>query len=466
MFYLEELSIKELQEITGLNKSNVKVKLFRARKKLSEVIKEQFSEIEKYLESPKPDQQKLIIEDVHLAACAYHRFIYKRLKKRLKELNKKNGNATNREFANNWEVKVQKLISGAYFILSLLREIRKKYENDPKLTAVCKELHDIDEFCTKAFHSCLAMLVDGLDQCCTTSNFKKIRIDVKNFLNLDLHYVAENNFLMFSPDRTEYELEKIFNRDKYLKRKIQSSLYLKIVEKPLFSIRKQFGAMFAAALAGGWYLAAAWALSRSAFSGGLHSVTLRGLLIGTTLVLAYVLKDRIKESGRKKFRKGIMGRLPDFSSQIIFKGHKKKHIIGRLNEYVDIVAWKTLPPKVLRFFQSRNRYIPKKVICYRKNLELSSKKSEIEFSELKAIHDILRLNISRYTKFLDDPIASRVCFDKDQNVCTIHPPKNYSMHLVYKINIVGETKIKSEFEYIKLIFNKNGFVRIEKKFRF
>jgi RNA polymerase sigma-70 factor (ECF subfamily) len=50
MFYLEELSVKELEEITSLSTSNVKVKLFRARTKLSAIIKDQFSEIEEYLQ--------------------------------------------------------------------------------------------------------------------------------------------------------------------------------------------------------------------------------------------------------------------------------------------------------------------------------------------------------------------------------------------------------------------------------
>lgn len=49
MFYLEEMSIKELEEITGLSKSNVKVKLFRARKRLSEMIQEQQTEFEAFL---------------------------------------------------------------------------------------------------------------------------------------------------------------------------------------------------------------------------------------------------------------------------------------------------------------------------------------------------------------------------------------------------------------------------------
>jgi len=43
MFYLEELSTKELAEISGESLSNVKVILFRARKK------QQYSELENYI---------------------------------------------------------------------------------------------------------------------------------------------------------------------------------------------------------------------------------------------------------------------------------------------------------------------------------------------------------------------------------------------------------------------------------
>ena len=49
MFYLEEMTIKELAEITGNSISNVKVKLFRGRKKLGEIIKTKFENIESYL---------------------------------------------------------------------------------------------------------------------------------------------------------------------------------------------------------------------------------------------------------------------------------------------------------------------------------------------------------------------------------------------------------------------------------
>lgn len=39
LFYLNESSVEEIEEITGLSNSNVKTKLFRARKKLQESLK-------------------------------------------------------------------------------------------------------------------------------------------------------------------------------------------------------------------------------------------------------------------------------------------------------------------------------------------------------------------------------------------------------------------------------------------
>lgn len=38
-YYLEDYSITEIAEIMSLTKSNVKIKLFRARKKLQEILK-------------------------------------------------------------------------------------------------------------------------------------------------------------------------------------------------------------------------------------------------------------------------------------------------------------------------------------------------------------------------------------------------------------------------------------------
>jgi RNA polymerase sigma factor (sigma-70 family) len=38
LYYYEELSMDDLSEITGISKSNVKVKLYRARQKMSEII--------------------------------------------------------------------------------------------------------------------------------------------------------------------------------------------------------------------------------------------------------------------------------------------------------------------------------------------------------------------------------------------------------------------------------------------
>ena len=37
LYYLQEMSIKEIEDVTGLSKSNIKVKLFRARQQLTKI---------------------------------------------------------------------------------------------------------------------------------------------------------------------------------------------------------------------------------------------------------------------------------------------------------------------------------------------------------------------------------------------------------------------------------------------
>lgn len=48
LFYFKELSLKEIVIMTGLSESNVKVKIFRARKMLAEIIEQDFGDIQNY----------------------------------------------------------------------------------------------------------------------------------------------------------------------------------------------------------------------------------------------------------------------------------------------------------------------------------------------------------------------------------------------------------------------------------
>ena len=47
LFYLEEMSIKEIIEITGISESNIKVKLHRSKAKLKILIEESYPELNK-----------------------------------------------------------------------------------------------------------------------------------------------------------------------------------------------------------------------------------------------------------------------------------------------------------------------------------------------------------------------------------------------------------------------------------
>ncbi len=53
LYYYEEMSTDEISDLTGISKSNIKVKLFRARQKMLEIIE-------------KVEKKKLIYHETHM----------------------------------------------------------------------------------------------------------------------------------------------------------------------------------------------------------------------------------------------------------------------------------------------------------------------------------------------------------------------------------------------------------------
>jgi len=49
MFYLEEMTIRELSDIMDMSESNIKVKLYRSRKKLADIIENNYIELKEFL---------------------------------------------------------------------------------------------------------------------------------------------------------------------------------------------------------------------------------------------------------------------------------------------------------------------------------------------------------------------------------------------------------------------------------
>jgi hypothetical protein len=83
---------------------------------------------------------------------------------------------------------------------------------------------------------------------------------------------------------------------------------------------------------------------------------------------------------------------------------------------------------------------------------------------LRAVHDILRLNVEAFLAKLDDPLHGTEMLDTEGRLVEMKMPKVYHLDLILKYSQIGraESPERSTFESIRLVINKNGLFRIER----
>lgn len=246
----------------------------------------------------------------------------------------------------------------------------------------------------------------------------------------------------------------------WLKRRINAALYLNLRTKPLFSFQKQVGAMAAAAIAGAWAGLLGLLMEGSLVGRGL--IGQNAAIIVLALTLGYVLKDRIKELGRDRF-KNFFNLLPDHVNEITYAGEGRDArplTIGEISEtayftetaedaaiaqffkdfYIDLAGKKGEKKLVIRYMQS---YVPNP----RTIAELPP--------SMDRLHETMRYDIASLVARLDSPFQNTLLL-KDGKVEQVVTPKNYSIGLVLATHAT-DRKLMA----FKVVINRSGIQRIE-----
>ncbi len=230
--------------------------------------------------------------------------------------------------------------------------------------------------------------------------------------------------------------------------------------------------MVAAGLAAFWYFLANLVifsyLQFGGFNngGGFHNlVGFGGITVIFSFVVAYVLKDRIKEIGRVRFQSGILGKLPDHTHNIFYTNNRgEETFIGKVNESVEFVRKLDSVPQAVRDIREKDDLWDEEdkasLLFYRKTFELdfpAIRRLKPQFSTVK---DIIRFSLRRYLTKLDDPIQIYLGLDKKGSVQEVGMPKVYYIGVAIKF-FSGEQNGTSGFDYQVLVVDKNGIVRID-----
>ena len=272
----------------------------------------------------------------------------------------------------------------------------------------------------------------------------------------DLHHLAEQE--MDFRDANDYPSvskpkrsnEEVLHRKSRLKKYIESNLFLNtqtrqegvVTEQLLFSIAAGLAMVFATAVA----------FASQMIYGSLTVPFFFALVIG------YMFKDRIKELVRvylDKKRKKIHA---DFKT-VIFDQDEKK--IGYLKESFHFEQKNHLPEEVrnaremMRTTEMGEVASGDNIIGYKNKTTLYN--SKIHKEEFSGITQILRFNISDFTRKMDDP-------EKEVFVRTKKGIKRMLADRVYHLNLIlryGDSKTLVIKRY-KIKASRNGIKRIER----
>lgn len=363
-----------------------------------------------------------------------------------------------------------------YFsLITDLSVLKEKFAYEESVAdSIIVELKLAEEYCFYRFREGVALVLDSVNALEFSNDkliyFLKKRLKIwSRFIGW---YERKSNFFSVRESSTDRERENFLSRLGNIKKYLSRVLYIEAKPNRLFQIKSQAGYMIAAALAAVWYFFANLLIFSSLHFGGFGSfgdfsnlLGFGGLTILFSFVIAYVLKDRIKDLGREKFRSGIFKRLPDHVYDLIYTNeHQKKKSLGQMSEYVSFVKDRdSIPIEIrkiresLELWNEENEY---EVLCYENVIALNTESIKEIKPSFYSVKHISRFSLRRYLTRLDDPVEIYLGFDDDAKVQELRMPKLYYVGVALNF-FTSDSPSPKGFDYHVLVVDKNGIVRID-----
>ena len=420
------------------------------------------------------------IDEVRLFACAYIGTYFRgidRNRRRIHRLLATQADPTSEAIAKLC-ARICRMVERADKALREFREIRDLVvsRSEHQVDALAEEMRIADEYCYYRLRDGAAYLLQFHLR--LSNQYQNLAIDTLKAMILDvlrLHdaHAQVAGYMMLTPSSSNSEKEKFIHRKGELKRRIWEVLFLEIRTVPLFAVQRQIGAMIAAGLAATWALVAQFLLivrlsQPEALADGLG---ISGLVFLSAGILAYIIKDRIKEIGRGYFGGGVFRRMPDHSERIFYKNRSgKPTAVGEIKETARFLNPEDLPVRITELRENTPEAHVygaggiSRVLQYSKSIKLSGKLRILNRYPLRAVHDILRLNIDACLPKLGEPKLTVDVVTIDGEVEAVRFPKVYYLDMILSYSKLDHDGRKSHqaLDYFRLVIDKNGLLRIER----
>ena len=242
-------------------------------------------------------------------------------------------------------------------------------------------------------------------------------------------------------------------RHSLLKKYIESALFLKVNTTQDGVAVKQISFSLAAGLA--MMVSLLVTMPFTKYLGNYPS------LIFITVILIYMLKDRIKELTRWMFAYQLKDKYYDNKTVVSIKDKQ----VGWIKEGMDFITDDKVPAEVMELrgrstLESDNAFLEEKIILYRKKVEVDQDLLKNHYNyDFKGINDIMRYHINFLTKKMDNPESLVHCLDEQYQLHSLKADRVYTLHIVLQFKCADQI----EYKAFKVVVNRNGILEINAK---
>lgn len=184
------------------------------------------------------------------------------------------------------------------------------------------------------------------------------------------------------------------------------------------------------------------------------------------LVVGYMMKDRIKEGLRRIFAKAASRAFFDRQTQILDPVTKES--VGLLKEKVDYGRAVKVPREITEarltdeLAAVSQGELSEMVIRYQKQVYLESKMlPKMAGGIVSGVTDIIRLNVDRLLRDMDDPEAALEYIDlEDFTVGRVKAAKSYLVDVAFRFAVDDADTRRTSLQLVRLVLDRNGLKRM------
>ncbi len=307
-----------------------------------------------------------------------------------------------------------------------------------------------DEFMSNIVELQTFKLIKSLDDL-NDSSFETNKDILLQLVHYEVNYKQENGYLLIEKESKDNN-RTVVSRFGALKKYIESHLFLTIKKREDGTIVRQFYYSLAAGISMIFATVIAFAFQ---FRYGNFTLPLF-----IALVVAYMLKDRIKELSRFYFAHKLDSRYFDNRTDISLNNSK----IGWYKESQSFIKEQQTPQEVIQIrnrsaiMEAENRINDEKIILYRLNMLLNRKDiNENNVYPISGVNNIIRFNVYPFIQKMDDAHVPLYIVDEQDNYQIIEGEKIYYLNFIIHFNYLNQ----SEYKRYRITFNREGIKRLE-----